>query len=476
MKFTLKTKLTVSFILVATLTLALSSFLFYRFWLDYAVKSKKADLMRQGKILAETLAASRPEEGPQFTKRLMGYSSLIAGARVIITNSNGKIITDTGGTASGGGYSFKLPQRRLSQLEQRLGQGTGQVVGEKYLPKSDSSIAFVSVPINSGSNGHVILLSPVRDIKRAQGPAFELLFISSIISLIIASFTGLYLAFSLTQPLDKLKVAVRGMGRGQLLQKVPVGADNEIGELVSAFNAMSSKVDKAYSLQQDFASDVSHELKTPLTSIEGFSKVLLDGQVKDEEQQKKYLRIINTESRRISKIVNNLLALAQIDAGFFKPQVSEINVAAVLSNISEKFIPLTLDKNISLSIKPANIIFINDVAVVEQIIGNLVENAIKYTGKGGIVNISAEQSDSNVCFKVKDSGIGISSEDQNKIFNRFYRADKSDKSAGAGLGLSVCQALVKSLGGAIEVASTPGTGTEFGVCLPKNPQIVSNKP
>ncbi len=478
MRVSLRTKLIASFILVTALTLALSSFLFYRAWLEYAVRSKKAELTRQAEILTDTLTSSWSNpDSLQITNRIVRYSSVITGARVIILNATGQVVADTGRSAIQNGpapQGQKIPevQRRPNRLNQNI---------KRRLSLSD--VAFASVPLKGGPGGRLLLVSQVRDIKRAQGPALNILLVTSIVSFFIASLAGSYLAFNLMKPLEKLKAAVRDMGRGQFLQNIPVNTNDEIGGLSKAFNLMSARVHKAYSLQQDFASNVSHELKTPLTSIEGFSKVLLDDQIKDKEQQKRYLEIINTESRRITKIVNGLLALARIDAGSFKPQVSEIDAATVLSSISEKFTPLTLDKNISLSIKPADVRFINDGAVVEQIIGNLVENAIKYTGEGGTINILAEQNGSNVCFRVKDSGIGISPEEMDKIFNRFYRADKSNKSAGvsgksagAGLGLSICQALVKSLGGTIEVASTPGTGTEFSVYLPKSSQVIPNKP
>lgn len=453
MKFTLKSKLTLSFILVAALTLAFSSLLFYRFWLDYAVKSKKAELLRQGQVLADSFANNKiGTERIQLVDRLIRYSAAITGARVIILGPAGRVIADTAESVPQNGPGGRI----IPPLPPRL------------LKQNDPSMAFAVMPIKDGRGGSVVLFSPIRDIQRAQWPAFKVFFISGIVSFIIASLAGLYLAFGLTRPLEKLKVAVKNMGRGQFLQKVPVEASDEIGELVSTFNMMSSRVDKAYSLQQEFASNVSHELKTPLTSIEGFSKILLDGQVQDREQGRKYLKIINTESKRITKIVNDLLALARIDMGSFKPQVSELEASTVLTNISEKFGPLASDKGVTLNFMQSDIRFVNDIALVEQIIGNLVENAIKYTDEGGTIGISAEQNGANVCFRVKDSGVGISLEDQRKIFNRFYRADKSDKSSGAGLGLSICQALVKRLGGTIKVTSTPAEGTEFSVYLPKN--------
>ncbi len=471
MRVSLRTKLIASFIMVSALTLALSSFLFYRAWLEYAVRSKKAELTRQAEILADTLTSgwSNPES-LQVTNRILRYSSVFTGARVIILNASGQVVADTGRSAI---QSGPAPQRQPIPETQRRPNRLNQNI-ERRLGLSE--VAFASVPLRGGPGGRLLMVSQIRDIKRAQGPALNILIVTSIISFFIASLAGSYLAFSLMKPLEKLKVAVRNMGRGQFLQKVSVDANDEIGELASAFNLMSTSVHKAYSLQQDFASNVSHELKTPLTSIEGFSKVILDGQVKDKEQQNKYLKIINTESRRITKIVNDLLALTRIDAGSFKPQASELEAATVLSNISEKFRPLALDKSITLSVDLSDIRFVNDGAVVEQIIGNLVENAIKYTGEGGMIGVSAESNGSSVCFKVKDSGVGITPGDQKKIFDRFYRADKPEKSTGVGLGLSVCLALVKSLGGAIEVESAPGSGTEFSVYLPKDPQTTPKKP
>lgn len=458
---TLKQRLTAAFVLVAALTLAISSLLFYRTWLDYAVRSEKVELLKQGEVLARNIEASRnASNGPRIAERLLEYSGRIVDARIIMTDQTGAITFDSNR------FSKRIEPAQIQRLGRRFNEGR-RVVGSRNLPKLDASVAFTSVPLRDGSGDRLLLISLVRDIKRAQGPALRILFISGIISFLIASIAGFYLALRLARPIEKLKVAARNMGRGLFLQNVPVAVGDEIGELTHAFNMMSATVDKAYSLEREFASNVSHELKTPLTSIEGFSKVLLDGQVNDEEQRRKYLKIIYTESRRVSKLVNDLLSLARIDTGSFKLQQADIDTKVLLSNIYDKFLPFTEGKGLALNMSTDGFIFKGDEAVVEQVIGNLVENAIKYTGESGSVNVSAEVAGRNICFMVKDTGVGIPPEDQPKIFERFYRAGTSGSAKGAGLGLSVCQALVKFLGGTIEVFSLPGKGTEFRVLLPK---------
>ncbi|MHB8840818.1 MAG: sensor histidine kinase [Candidatus Aquicultor sp.] len=487
MRLTLKQKLIASFILVSALTLAFSSFLFYRAWLDYAVKSKKAELLKQGRTLAVTLASPRNgAEESRLVEPIIRYSAQITGARIIVNDSSGRVLADFGRInllapeqLPQPGAANRLGQRPGQLLRPRPNQPLGATQNKVTPneggnpPQLNSEVAYASVPINGASGGRVLLVAAVRDIKRAQGPAFTILLTSGIISFIIASLAGLYLAFTLLRPLDRLKKAVRDMGQGKLLQQVPVETGDEVGELLLAFNVMSRKVDAAYALQRDFASNASHELKTPLTSIEGFSKVLLEGQVADEEQQRKYLKIINTESRRVAKIVNDLLAIARIDAGTFKVTPSEIDTEAMLANICDKFTPLAENKSITLSMKPERLSFVSDGAIIEQIIGNLVENAIKYTGEGGSIDVAAEGAGAHVCFRIKDTGRGIAPADQRKIFNRFYRtADPSpgvnpNGAGGTGLGLAICSELTKVLGGKIEVLSASGAGSEFSVYVPK---------
>ncbi len=483
MSLTLKQKLIASFILVSALTLALSSFLFYRVWLDYAVKSKKAELLKQGRTLAVTLGSPRNGAGEsRLVEPIIRYSAQITGARIIVNDSSGRILADFGrinlldseqlpqsGAANRPGqFPQPRPNRPLDGTQNKVIPNTGG-----NLPQLNSEVAFASVPINGASGGRVLLVAAVRDIKRAQGPALTILLTSGIISFIIASLAGLYLAFTLLRPLDRLKTAVRDMGQGKLLQQVPVETGDEVGELLVAFNTMSRKVDTAYALQRDFASNASHELKTPLTSIEGFSKVLLEGQVVDEEQQRKYLKIINSESRRVAKIVNDLLAIARIDAGTFKVTLSEIDTEAMLSAIRDKFMPLAENKRIALNIKSERLPFVSDEAITEQIVGNLVENAIKYTGEDGSVDVAVESIGTHVCFRIKDTGRGIAPADQQKIFNRFYRTANppaganSNGDGGTGLGLAICAELAKVLGGKIEVLSSLGAGSEFSVYIPK---------
>ena len=231
-----------------------------------------------------------------------------------------------------------------------------------------------------------------------------------------------------------------------------------------------TKTKKLEEMRKDFVANVSHELKTPVTMIKGYIETMLDSPVKDPEQTGKFLKIIEKHSLRVEAIINDLLFLSGIEKSDSDSLVLEkIPAIDLITSAVSGIASLAEEKNISIEVKCSDDIMMNVYPLLaEQAVINLVGNAVKYSEPGTEVNISVEiRADGKTCLKVKDQGCGIAADQQERIFERFYRVDKarSRDSGGTGLGLSIVKHIALTHNGSIELKSSPGKGSEFTLCL-----------
>ena len=231
-----------------------------------------------------------------------------------------------------------------------------------------------------------------------------------------------------------------------------------------------TELHKLEQMRSDFAANVSHELKTPLTSIKGFVDTLLEGAVEDTGTAKKFLEIIGIETDRLSRLINDILSLSEIELKKGNTFSKRINISAILKDAIEMMKSHARAKEISLGyLFASDEIWLNaNIDRIKQMAINLIDNAIKYTPQGGSITILLEDPGDRIILRVKDTGIGIAREHIPRIFERFYRVDKgrSRTMGGTGLGLAIVKHIVKSMNGQIEVNSEPGKGTEFSIYIP----------
>jgi two-component system OmpR family sensor kinase len=270
-------------------------------------------------------------------------------------------------------------------------------------------------------------------------------------------------------PLQKLVNQSEAVSRGEA-RPIPLEGPSEVRRLFTAFNSMVSRLNASQQSERDFIANVSHELKTPLTSIQGFAQAILDQQPAALPETVKSASIILDEARRMNKMVMGLLTLARLDAGIASMKAEVVNLQALLQNVLEKLTPQA---------KAAGVVLDQDLGPVPEILAdaenltqvfvNLVDNGIKYSKQGGQVRVSLHQMDDLIEVHVRDNGRGIPLEDQARIFERFYQADKARSGGpkrGVGLGLSIASQLVKAMGGTLSVESESAGGCDFMVKLP----------
>jgi signal transduction histidine kinase len=268
-------------------------------------------------------------------------------------------------------------------------------------------------------------------------------------------------------PVKALTVASERLGRGDFSQRVQIKDRGELGELARTFNSMAGDLERAEKLRQNMVADVAHELRTPLSNIQGYMEALRDGIMKPD---KKTIRSLYEEASLLSRLVDDLQELSLAEAGELKlarqsEDIGElIRQAAAAVEAKERAKGLSLAVELPEKLPPVNI----DSRRIGEVLRNLLENAVAHTGKGDTVTVAARQMDKLVEISVTDTGEGIPAKELPNIFERFYRVDKSRTRAtgGSGLGLTIARRLVEAHGGKIEVQSEPGKGSRFAFTVP----------
>lgn len=291
--------------------------------------------------------------------------------------------------------------------------------------------------------------------------------IAAVVALILSSLVARWVA----QPLQKMAQVAQGIARGDYAQTAPVSGPDEVRALGHSLNEMSRQVQASQQTQRDFLANVSHELKTPLTSIQGFAQAIEDGAAASPEAVKRSAEIIYQEADRMRRLVADLLELARLDAGARALNRAPLDLRLLLSSIAERFAQPAQEKGLTLKtdLPPQLPTLIGDADRLAQVITNLLDNALKHTPTGGSVTLAASAAPDAVHLHVVDTGAGIPPEDLGRIFERFYQVDKSRAHApggGLGLGLAITKEIVEAHRGAINVESVVGLGTRFNVRLP----------
>ena len=268
-------------------------------------------------------------------------------------------------------------------------------------------------------------------------------------------------------PLQGLGAAARRLGRGDLSQRAEAGGPKEIRELAQNFNLMAADLEEAERQRRNLAADVAHELRTPLSNIQGYLEAIRDGLI---EPSGETIDTIHGQATQLSRLVDDLRLLAQVESGDLLLERSSVQLEELLQSCVDAVRPRAAAKNISLDldIDPVLPEVEIDGSRISQVVGNLLENAITHTPQGGRVTLSGTMSEGQATISVTDTGPGIAPDDLSRVFDRFYRADPSRARAtgGSGLGLTIARRLVEAHGGTIEAESAVGEGSRFTIRLP----------
>jgi signal transduction histidine kinase len=403
------------------------------------------------------------------------------GSRILVLTPQGEVLADTEDKLIG--HQLQVPARE-TRREGRLPYSYGQ-----FVTPDGESIIYVALPTAAlrspgGAGGEQRLIVAVA-MTRPRAVTFlgdllvPLLF-AGLVAFLISILLAYLIARSIAKPLQRITLATEEIARGDYDQQLNITSPDEVRRLATSFNVMTQEVKASRQAQRDFVANVSHELKTPLTSIQGFSQAILDGTARDGEAQRHAAQIINDEAERMTRLVNELLDLAKLDTGQIVMAREPVDMGQLLRGCMEKLTPQAGQGGVELKLDLGALPPLSgDNDRLAQVFTNLIDNALKHTPQGGRVTVAAsevmgsparkgEKAVPKVEVSVADTGSGIPPEDLSRIFERFYQVDKSRhrEGKGTGLGLAIAKEIVQTHGGQIKAESVMGVGTKFTVTLP----------
>ena len=454
----LRSRLWLSYAFVITLALGIVAIVFLAFLLRNPFASRE---IQQQMRITEGLIAAAPQkfiDDPRSLQEITQTNNV----RVLIFNAARQVVYDSSSNAP------PLPFTRRNLLGRNV-QNARDANGQIWLYR-----------VRQLSPDRILVLAAPRPRVPALNIFTDELLLPILQAGLIALLLSLVLALALSRwvadPLQEVVAAARRYPEGsEDMQPVQPRGPHEIQGLTRAFNSMVARVESAQKSQRDFVADVSHELKTPLTSIQGFAQALLDGTADTPQSRKEAAQIIYDEAGRMHRMALDLLDLARLEAGTADLEMSSVDIGALLRNIVEKFSRQAQALGVNLQVDlPRHLpALIGDGDRLAQVFTNLVDNALKFTPSGGKVTLSASSTGNALDVSVADTGQGISKEAIPRLFDRFYQADPSrargeisTMQRGTGLGLAIVQEIIQAHDGKISVRSEVGRGTTFVIHLP----------
>ncbi|HVY69692.1 MAG TPA: HAMP domain-containing sensor histidine kinase [Verrucomicrobiae bacterium] len=335
----------------------------------------------------------------------------------------------------------------------------------RSLSSQNNTWLIASLPLSDGR-----LLQAGKSIEQSASilANFRLIFGVGLFVVVVAGYLGgAFLTHRALQPIRQLSSTVRGIIQtGRMDARVPVASNrDELDELVRLFNQMLAKNEGLIRSMREALDNVAHDLRTPMTRVRGVAEAALQTDTPDACREA--LADTLEESERVLTMLKTLMDISEAEIGAMRLELAEVNLRAAVGSVVELYEVIAEDKQITVTANiPEDLVIPADRARLQQVLANLVDNAIKYTPAGGRVELAANREGGHAIITVRDNGTGITAEEQPRIWERLYRGDKSRHEKGLGLGLSLVKAVVEAHGGSVDVASQPGAGATFTVRQP----------
>lgn len=372
-------------------------------------------------------------------------------------NRSGKVSLSSSGFTPSGDYYMPDYESALKSDEQ-IGVFVGQGRGERVIAVT------IIIDNPSGNYGALRFVASLGMIDSRIGGIMLICVVASVFIILVVVLMGMYFVKSICVPLVQMGNTAKKLAKGDFSERIPVTANDEIGQLSQAFNEMADELENSEQIKNDFISSVSHELRTPLTAIKGWSETLSGGY--DEETFYKGMKVITGETGRLEQMVEELLDFSRIQNGRLTLQMDTIDIIAELEDALLIYIDKAKKENKTISYNEPQFMcaVYGDKSRLRQVFINIIDNAVKYTEPGGSIDVMATKNEDLVVISVADTGCGIAPEDLPKVKQKFFKANRTKR--GSGIGLAVADEIVSMHGGYLEVESEAGKGTTVTVMFP----------
>jgi signal transduction histidine kinase len=495
---TFQGRLTIAFIAVIALILVLVTVLVLNRLDDYFSRQQTTDLEQRSQTVSsyvQSLARGAAEGRP-----VVGVDNVVDPAVIaeLSDRDQQRVIAD-----------------RLGQADVTIQFGRLESAGEQLVPvpAADDPIAIaLEAPAAAGQTQEhsaivsgwysagslfqpyavkITLANPYTFRATALANVTGLLAAIALFALALSVIVSTAMARRFTTPLRRLTEASRGLAEGDLSRRVPPShvraGSSELAELALQFNAMADRLEESVEIirrdrdrSRDFLADVSHELRTPLAALRTFNELLREGAAEDPIARVEFLESSGQQIERLDWLAQNLLELSKLDSGLVLLDLRPDDLRAAVESAVEQNSAAAERRGVGLSLNlPAAPIRIrHDPQRIGQVVGNLVANAVKFTGRGGSVTVDVSGTPDGARIDVTDTGVGIDAAELPHIFDRFYRGSRANEArgSGSGLGLAIVHSIVDMHGGRVAVESRVGSGSRFTVTLPRDPRLVAGTP
>ncbi|MGB9680274.1 MAG: HAMP domain-containing sensor histidine kinase [Thermoanaerobacteraceae bacterium] len=315
--------------------------------------------------------------------------------------------------------------------------------------------------IYNGKASTLIMSIPISTISDTVSLFKEVFWVIFAVTIAITIATSIYMSKKFTKPIEKLKNIAKQISSGNLNVKINNVSDDELGDLANSMNLMAKQLSINDKLQKDLIANITHDLKTPLGLLRGYSEMLLDYYGNDKDKREKYLNIMIKETERMSKLVDGVLQLSKLQSGVIKTYMETFNLKTLVSEILDIFEIQIQEKNIQIILKDLKFNVKADREMIKRVLINIINNSINSIEKDGKIEIEAIQNQKEVLIKISDTGHGIPKKDLPNIFNKYYKGNKS----GTGLGLAIVKEILNLHESKYGFESTEGVGTTFHFTL-----------
>lgn len=441
----------------------------------YWVSENRERLTENARNVAEFTAANTTQNPANPSSYLisaavepvLGMLSIAVDGTGLIVDNNYRVVMSSDSTRSLVGETLG------ESVQNRLKNGKGDYFTVDNFGGLYASWQYtVGVPIRTSAGealGYVFMSTSAERMGAYVGDNFQVFFLSAL-GVLTLTFIVLYaLTYRLVRPLRQMAAATRAFGEGDFSVRVPVEGKDEVAELATALNSMAVSLSSVEGMRRSFVANVSHELKTPMTTIAGFIDGILDGTIPGEKRDY-YLKIVSDEVKRLSRLVKSMLDLSRIDNGQLKLTPVQFDLTEVACNTLLSFEQRIENKKITIvdleDCQREEVCA--DYDLIGQVVYNLLDNAVKFTNEGGSISLRVYREPGRVVCAVRNSGMGIAAQEMPHIFERFYKSDQSrglDKN-GVGLGLYIVKTVINLHHGEIKVRSVEGEYCEFSFWLP----------
>lgn len=434
--------------------------------LDHVKKERSEALYKEATQIANTYAMDlyRNQTSLDTVQNQLGSLAAFTDSIIWIINPSGRMVLNSASALS--------PDQEIiiENFDPTITGGSYYTIGT-FFDSFDHEVISVFAPItyNFRVQGYVVLHTSMESIREESNSILNISYIMLIILFVLSLIILIFFTEIVYMPLRKITEATEQYASGNMHYEFSVESEDEMGYLAASLNYMASEIARAEDNQKKFVANVSHDFRSPLTSIRGYLEAMIDGTI-PPEMHEKYLGIVLNETDRLTKLTNSLLTLNNLNTKGVILEKTVFDLNKVIRNTAASFEGTCRKKSISIELilTGEEMPVLADLEKIQQVLYNLLDNAIKFSHHDSIIKIETTEKKNKIFVSVKDSGIGIPKEDLKLIWDRFYKSDLSrgkDKK-GTGLGLSITKEIIHAHEEHINVISTVGVGTEFIFSLP----------